>query len=285
MKPAAFAYHAPTSRSEAIGLLCRFGDEAKVLAGGQSLVAAMNFRLARPAILIDVNRIAGLDDVVTEGGTLRIGALCRHARFEKAVVTGPVGRLLPRVAAAIAHSPIRSRGTFGGSLAHADPASEWCSLALALGAQIVAEGKDGERTISADKFFLNIFTTALRPDELMTEIRLPVLDDTWRCGFAEYSRRAGDFALALAIVAVRMDAGRIAQARVALGGVASTPVLAHDVQSVLLGEAPSDALWAEAASAASASCEPPGDIHGSSEYRRDLAGAMVRRALLQAACE
>jgi carbon-monoxide dehydrogenase medium subunit len=282
MKPAAFAYHVPTSTAEAIALLSQHGDDAKVLAGGQSLVPAMNFRLARPAALIDVNRIPGLDTISTQADQIRIGALCRHARFEQPVTDGPVGALLPRVAACIAHTPIRSRGSFGGSLAHADPASEWCALALALGAQIVVEGPQGERIIPADQFFITIFTTTLRPDELVTEIRLPRLDPAWRCGFAEYSRRAGDFALALAIVALRLDRGVIAEARIALGGVASTPIPAPGAVRVLLGQTPSEALWTEAAAAATAAVNPPGDIHGSAEYRRDLAGAMLRRALRQA---
>ncbi len=282
MKPAAFAYHAPQSRAEIIALLEKYGDEAKVLAGGQSLVPAMNFRLARPAMLIDINRAPGLEGTRIEGGTLRIGGRTRHAAFEAPVADGPLGRLLPRVTAHIAHTPIRSRGTFGGSLAHADPASEWCALALALGAEIVAEGSKGERVIPAAQFFVTIFTTALRPDELLTEIRLPHLDASWRCGFAEYSRRAGDFALAMAVVALRVDRGVIREARVALGGVASTPVAAPEAVAILTGAAPSEQLFAAAAEAAMAATDPAGDIHGSAEYRRDLAGAMLRRALRDA---
>jgi carbon-monoxide dehydrogenase medium subunit len=282
MKPAAFAYHAPTSQDAVIALLARHGEDAKILAGGQSLVAAMNFRLARPAILIDVNRVPGLDAIRTDATHLHIGALSRHARFENPVTDGPLGRLLPQVAACIAHTPIRTRGTFGGSLAHADPASEWCALALALNAQIVTQGPDGMRVIPAEDFFITIFTTALRPDELLTEIRLPHLDASWRCGFAEYSRRAGDFALALAVVALRLHRGVIAEARIGFGGIASTPVASPEAAAILLGQAPSEALWAAAAEAASAAADPPGDIHGSAEYRRSLVGAMLRRALRQA---
>ena len=233
-------------------------------------------------MLVDINRISGLDTIRVEDGRLRIGALCRHARFEQPVCDGALGGLLPRVVACIAHAPIRSRGTFGGSLAHADPASEWCALALGLGAEIVAEGPAGERVIPAAGFFSTIFTTALRPDELLTEIRLPVLDASWRCGFAEFSRRAGDFALALAVVALRLDGGRIVDARIGLGGIASTPVLAPEAVAVLIGQTPSEALWTEAGAVAAAACDPPGDIHGSGEYRRHLVTAMLRRALRQA---
>ena len=282
MKPASFAYRAPTTKSDAIARLNEYGDEAKILAGGQSLVPAMNFRLIRPGVLIDINRIPNLDAIRVTPTHLHIGALARHARFEQPLTDGPVARLLPRVAASIAHAPIRSRGTFGGSLAHADPASEWCALALALNAEIITEGTSGPRTIPASGFFTTIFTTALRPDELLTEIRLPVLAANWRCGFAEYSRRAGDFALALAVVALRIGNGRITEARIALGGVASTPIPAPEASALLLGQPPSEALYAEAAATAAAASDPPGDIHGSADYRRSLIAAMLKRALRQA---
>ena len=283
MKPSAFAYFRPTSPAEAIALLAEHGDEAKLLAGGQSLVAAMSFRLARPGVLIDINRIPGLDTIRVEANQLRIGALCRHARFDAAVVEGPLGTLLTQVSHSIAHTPIRSRGTFGGSLAHADPASEWCCVAQALDAEIVTLGPGGERIIPASEFFTTFLTTALLPEELLIEIRIPLLDAGWACGFAEYSRRAGDFALAMAVVALRVEHGVIRAAKLALGGVASTPLAIPAVAEMLLGGAPSEALWAQAAAAAMAAVNPDGDIHGSAEYRRDLAGAMLKRALRQAA--
>jgi carbon-monoxide dehydrogenase medium subunit len=242
----------------------------------------MNFRLARPTALIDINRVPGLDGIGEQAGKLRIGAMVRHARFEQPVTDGPLGRLLPRVAACIAHTPIRSRGTFGGSLAHADPAAEWCALSLALDAEVVAASRQGTRVIPASQFFTTIFTTALRADEVLTEIRLPRLDTSWRCGFAEFSRRAGDYALAMAVVALRLDQGVIREARVALGGVASTPVLAPAAMQLVTGAMPSDALLADAGAAARAGVNPDGDIHGSAEYRRDLVQAMVRRALRDA---
>lgn len=282
MKPAAFRYHVPRSKPEILALLAQHGADGKILAGGQSLVPAMNFRLARPAVLIDINRVPGLDDIRVEGTQLRIGALSRHAAFEQSVTGGPLGTLLPQVAACIAHTPIRARGTFGGSLAHADPAAEWCALSLALGAELVLEREGGQRAVAASAFFTTIFTTALQPDELLTEIRLPLFDGSWGCGFAEFSRRAGDFALALAVAAVRLDGGRIQEARIALGGVGPTPVLAPAAVAVLTGAGPTEALFCQASEAAAAALNPDSDIHASAEYRRDLAAAMLRRALRQA---
>lgn len=282
MKPAAFAYHAPHSLDEAVPLLAQHGGEAKILAGGQSLVPAMNFRMARPAALVDINRIPGLDGIVAEGGWLRLGALVRHARLEAPVAEGPLGRLLPEVARHIAHLPIRMRGTFCGSLAHADPASEWCATALALDAVMVAQGSAGRREIPASAFFSHVFTTALQPEEILVEARLPLLDANWRCGFAEFSRRAGDFALAMAVVALRLEGGVVRQASIALGGVAATPVRAEGAARVLLGVAPGAEAFAAAAAIAAEEIEPQEDIHASAALRRDLIRAMTRRALLRA---
>ncbi len=208
MKPAPFQYSAPVSVAAATALLAELGADGKVLAGGQSLVPAMNFRLARPGHLVDINRIAALDYVRVEQGRLVIGALARHARFERALAPGPIGRLLPVVAHNIAHLPIRRRGTFAGSLAHADPAAEWCTFAATLDAQIVAERAGGRRTIAAVDFFKSLFTTTLEPYELITEVHLPLLDDAWRAGFCEFSRRAGDYAIVMAVVAVRLAGSR-----------------------------------------------------------------------------
>jgi carbon-monoxide dehydrogenase medium subunit len=282
MKPAAFDYRAPTARQAALELIAALGDDAKLLAGGQSLVPAMNFRLARPEVLIDLNRIKELDYLVAEDAVLRIGALTRHARLERPVVPGPLGGFLAGVARHIAHVPIRMRGTFAGSLAHADPAAEWCTVALALDAEIVAESMAGRRTIAASDFFQGIFATALGPDELLAEVRLPLLDAGWRTGFAELSRRAGDFALAMAAVALRLEDGRIGEARIALGGVADRPLRVPAAEQILTGAKPSPALIEAAAAQARAAAEPMADIHASAEYRRDLTGVMAKRALAQA---
>lgn len=284
MKPAAFEYLAPRSREEVVSLLGEHGEDCKILAGGQSLVPAMNFRLTRPALLVDINRAADLDYLHAADGRLSIGALTRHARFERPVAEGPLGRLLPLVARHIAHAPIRTRGTFTGSLAHADPASEWCATVLALDAELVAESRSGgARTIRAGDFFRTIFSTELKPDELLVEAQLPLLDASWRCGFQEFSRRAGDFGLAIAIAAIRLDGGTIREARIALGGIASTPVLASDAAAALVGSPLDGATIAEAAERAAAEVDPTEDIHASAEYRRDLVRAMTARALRQAA--
>lgn len=282
MKPAAFDYHAPTTVEAALALLRDHGEEARILAGGQSLVPTMAFRMARPGVLVDINRIPALAHAAGEAGMLRIGALTRHAWFETPRAGGPVGRLLPLVAHHIAHAPIRTRGTFCGSLAHADPASEWCATMLALGGTLVVTGPDGTREIPAEDWFRGVFTTAIASGELLTEARLPLLDEDWRCGFAEFSRRTGDFALAMAVVAVRVEAGAVRDARIALGGIGGMPVLAHGAAASLTGRAPGSDAARIAADCAAAECDPQDDIHAPAEYRRDLVGTMVRRALAMA---
>lgn len=282
MKPAAFDYHRPETLGAALALLRDHGEEARILAGGQSLVPTMAFRMARPGVLVDINRIPDLAFVKAEGAWLRIGALARHAWFEKPLAPGPLGRLLPVVAHHIAHAPIRMRGTLCGSLAHADPASEWCATVLALGGQLVLARPEGERVVAAEDWFRGIFTTALAPGEMLTEARLPLLGPDWRCGFAEFSRRAGDFALAMAVVALRLEDGLVREARIALGGIGGMPVLAPGAAAALLGQPPNEATARRAAEIAAADCEPEGDIHAPAEYRRDLVGTMLRRALAMA---
>jgi carbon-monoxide dehydrogenase medium subunit len=282
MKPAPFAYHAPRSVDEAVELLAPHGDDAKVLAGGQSLVPAMNFRLARPAVLVDINRVPELDFCSVSDGMLRIGALARHARFERPVTDGPLGALLADVVRYIAHLPIRVRGTFAGSLAHADPAAEWCVVATTLDAEIRARGPAGERSIEAGAFFRSILTTSLRPDELITEVRLPVLGPDWRFGFAEFSRRAGDFALSMALAALRLDGGRIAEARIGVGGAGERPLRIGEAEQALAGTVPEPEALAEAGAIAAATVEPFEDLHATVAYRRDLVRVMTRRALERA---
>jgi aerobic carbon-monoxide dehydrogenase medium subunit len=282
MKPAAFDYHAPRSVDEAVELLAAHGDDAKVLAGGQSLVPAMNFRLARPAVLVDINRIAELDFCIASDGALRIGALTRHVRFERPVTDGPLGPLLADVVRYVAHLPIRVRGTFTGSLAHADPAAEWCVVATTLDAEIRARGPDGERSIPAAAFFRSILTTSLRPDELITEVRLPALGPDWRFGFAEFSRRAGDFALSMALAALRLDGGRIAEARIGVGGAGDRPLRISEAEQVLQGTVPGPEALAEAGAIAAAAVDPFEDLHASVAYRRDLVRVMTKRALERA---
>ena len=282
MKPAPFSYFAPTTIDETIRLLAS-AEDPKILAGGQSLVPAMNFRLARPASLIDINHVTNLNHLSTGDGEIRIGALTRHRRFEKDEIGGPLGELMAQMASKVGHMPIRVRGTFGGSLAHADPAAEWCLLMVALGGSIVAIGAGGERKIDAEAFFRSVFTTDLRADELLTEARIPLLRSSDRVGFAAFSRRAGDFALVMALVALRMADGVVSEARIGIGGVAETPVRAPEAENELVGTALGMQDIERAATAASGSITTLGDIHASAEYRRDLVGVMTRRALAQAA--
>ncbi len=280
MKPAPFEYRAPASSAEATATLAEAGDDGKVLAGGQTLVAAMNFRMARPAVLVDINRAADLDYCRVDGGSLKIGALTRHVAFEQPMAEGPLASFLPHVAHHIAHLPIRMRGTFCGSLAHADPAGEWCLVARTLDAEMTARSAEGERTITAEDFFISILTTDLAENELLAEVRLPVLDGNWRLGFSEFSRRAGDFALAMALVAVRLgDDGKIIEAKVGAGAVEDRPIRVTAAEKLLVGETPGAGLFAAASEESARNIDPISDLHASADYRCDLARAMTRRAL------
>jgi aerobic carbon-monoxide dehydrogenase medium subunit len=284
MKPAAFRYHAPKTVDEAVALLAQFAPEdGRVLAGGQSLVPTMAFRLAKPGHLVDINDIAALNRLEVSGEKLVIGACVRHAAFHKPVCAAPLGTFLADVVRHIAHYPIRNRGTFCGSLAHADPASEWALVLAALDGEVVARSAKGERVIAARDFFQGIMTTALADDELLVEARLPVLPAGTRCGFYEFNRRAGDFAMAAAVGVYRMDGGKIVEPRVALGGVEPIPRRVIEAEKALAGVAPSDAVFRAAASAAAAAVDPMEDITTSAEFRRDLVLAVTRRALERAA--
>jgi aerobic carbon-monoxide dehydrogenase medium subunit len=278
MKPADFEYHAPRTLDELLALLAAHREEGKILAGGQSLVPVMNFRLARPPHVIDLNGIAELDFLRSENSVLRIGALTRHAAFHRPVVAGPTGNLLSEVVQHIAHYPIRMRGTFAGSIAHADPASEWCVIVRLLEAEIVARSRRGERRLKAAAFFDGTFATALEPDEVITEVRLPILDGSWRTGFYEFSRRVGDFAIAMTAVALRTAGKKITEARIAIGGVEDRPTRVASAEALLLqGASP-----AQAAKAVAAAVKPMEDIHADAAYRRDLVVATTQRALEQA---
>ena len=284
MKPAAFRYHAPKTIDDAVKLLAEVAaEDGRVLAGGQSLVPTMAFRLAKPAHLVDINGVEALNRVAVADGKLAIGACVRHAAFHKQVCEGPLGKLLSEVVKHIAHYPIRNRGTFCGSLAHADPASEWCLVLAALDGEVVAKSVRGERVIAARDFFKGIMTTALRDDELLIEARLPLLPAGTRCGFYEFSRRAGDFALAAAIGIYRLDGGKIAEPRLAVGAAEVNPRRMAEAERVLAGAAPGDETFRAAAKAATAAIDPMEDIINTAEFRRDLVLAVTRRALERAA--
>jgi aerobic carbon-monoxide dehydrogenase medium subunit len=284
MKPARFRYHAPKTIEEAVDTLAEVaGEDGRVLAGGQSLVPIMAFRLARPAHLVDINGVEGLRRLSVEGERLCIGACVRHAAFHTPVVKGPLGQLLATVVRHIAHYPIRTRGTFCGSIAHADPAAEWCLVATALGAEMVARRAAGVRTIPAQDFFRGIMTTALEEDELLIEARLPILPADTRFGFYEFNRRAGDFALGMALVAFRLEDGLIREPRVALGGIESQPRRIAEAEQLLAGHAAERAVFEEAAAAVASVVDPLEDVVTSATYRRDLSHTVTRRALERAA--
>jgi carbon-monoxide dehydrogenase medium subunit len=284
MKPAPFVRHVPRTLDEALKILAEVApQDGRVLAGGQSLVPMMAFRVARPAHLVDINEVAGLDRLAVEGDKLAIGACVRHAAFHKAAVQGPLGALLREVARHIAHYPIRMRGTFCGSLANADPASEWCLVAATLDAELVAKSARDERVIAAKDFFQGIMTTALREDELLAEVRLPLLNEDTKFGFNEFSRRAGDFAMGAALVTYRLDGGKIVEPRVGVGGAEPHPRRIAAAEAALNGQAPADKAFRAAADAAAGAIDPLEDHQTTGEYRRDLVRAVVRRALEQAA--
>jgi carbon-monoxide dehydrogenase medium subunit len=280
VKAARFLYRAPTTLDEALTELAA-DDEAKILAGGQSLVPAMNFRLARPSVLVDINRVSELQGI-TVGSVLRIGSLTRHRSLETPPAPGATGDLMATAAHHIGHLPIRVRGTFGGSLAHADPASEWCVVALTLDATMEVASPRGRRSVPARDWFQTVFTTALGPDEILTAVEIPLLTPHEKVGFAEFSRRAGDFALTIATVVLTVEAGAITQAKVGLGGVAATPVRSAAAEQIAVGLDAAPASAAIIAEAAAEAIDPLPDIHASSEYRRDLVRAMVGRAITRA---
>jgi carbon-monoxide dehydrogenase medium subunit len=281
MKPAPFQYHAPTTVAETLDLLAQHAkDDGRVLAGGQSLVPTMAFRLARPKHLVDINGVAALNRLVVENGKLCIGAAVRHAAFEKPVEDGPLGRLLASVVRHIAHHPIRTRGTFCGSIAHADPASEWCAVAVALDADMVAESKtSGMRVIPARSFFEGIMTTALHEEELLREVRLPILPKGTHVGFAEYSRRAGDYAVAMAVTTYRLKNGVMSDMHIAVGGAEATPRRIPEAERTLIGRSPNLGTFQSAAHEARKAVDPLDDPSISADYRRDIVRAMVSRAL------
>jgi aerobic carbon-monoxide dehydrogenase medium subunit len=284
MKPPRFEYAAPEKLDEAVALLSQHGDRAKILAGGQSLVPLLNFRLARPEMLVDVNRVTELAYVRPVQSSVAIGALTRQHTLERAEV---IRTKLPIVAEAcrlIGHLPIRHRGTVGGSLAHADPASELPAVMVALEAEMTVTRRGGRRTIPAEQFFTGMLTTALAPEELLTEIRVPGLPPRTGGAFIEIARRAGDFALVgVAALVTLDDAGRVSRARLALCGAGPTPIRAREAERVLVGERPDGRALDEAVDRLTAATDPPSDIHASAAFRKKLARHVGRQALELAA--
>jgi carbon-monoxide dehydrogenase medium subunit len=285
MKPAPFKYHAPDSLEEALALLSQYGYDAKVLAGGQSLIPAMNFRVARPGVLIDLNRIHALSFVeVDEAKNLSLGAMVRQRQVESHALVRNASPLLGETMPYIAHVQIRNRGTIGGSLAHADPAAELPAVMLALEAELRVQGQTGTRWVSAKDFFVGMFATALAAEELLVEIKIPAVRPRTGWAFEEVARRHGDYALVGVAVVVTLDeSGVCREARIALLSVGDGPVRAMQAGQSLLGRKPDKQALVEATNIlANQDIDPGNDIHASAEFRRHLAGVLTGRALARA---
>lgn len=281
MKPPKFGYLAASSLEQALGALQT--EDAKVIAGGQSLVPMLNFRLLRPSLLVDINRIAELDYLEeTPGGGLRIGALTRHYKIETSAL---VKRLFPVLAAAVAHIghlAIRNRGSIGGSLSHADPAAEHLLLAMLLDAKLTVRSAQGSRSVRAQDLVAGALSTTLEPHEILTGVELPALAPGTGWGFEEFARRSGDFALAAAAVLLETDGGRVTNARIAVSGRADGPLRIAAAEAALRGRACDEAALDAVAAAVRAGIEPTADLHASAELRHHILGGLVRRACTSA---
>jgi len=285
MKPPSFEYAAPNTVAEAVSLLEQHGGEAKILAGGQSLMPLLNMRFARPTALIDLRQVADLDGIREANGGLAIGAMTTKRAVERSALVKSRQPLLHAATLWIAHPQIRNRGTVGGSMAQADPAAEYPAVALALDAEFRAAGPGGERSIPAEDFFVTYLTTALDENEVLTEVRVPALPERTGWSIQEVARRHGDFAMVGAAITVALGGGgRCSDARVVLFGVGPTPLRARAAEQVVTGEAPGEAVFSEAGRKAGEELdEPLSDVHASAEYRRHLAQVLTRRGLAEAA--
>jgi carbon-monoxide dehydrogenase medium subunit len=282
MLPSRFEYHRPASVEEALGMLAGLED-AKVLAGGQSLIPVLKLRFAAPANLVDINRIPGLGDLDEAEGALRVGALVRHNQVATSETVGSGYPLLAAAAPQIADPLVRNLGSVGGSLAHADPAGDWGAVMLAAGASVVLRSARGERTMPVSDFLIDVFTTALEPDELLTEVRVPTPPPRSSGTYLKLERKVGDFATVAAAVQVEMSNGTIGRAGIALTGVGTRNIHAVDAEASLAGAEPNEAAFAEAGRLAAAAANPVADVRGSIEYKRHMVEVFVRRGLATAA--
>ncbi|HEU4367782.1 MAG TPA: xanthine dehydrogenase family protein subunit M [Methylomirabilota bacterium] len=282
MKPPRFEYHAPRSVDETVELLGRYGGDAKVLAGGQSLMPMLNFRLARPAALVDVNRIPALAYVREEDGAVALGAMTRQRTIEFSPVVARRLPLLHEATRWVGHLPIRSRGTIGGSLAHADPSAEYPAVLTALDGEVVAQGPRGRRTLRGPELFETYLTTRLAPDELLVEVRLPAMAAGAGFAFEEFARRHGDFAIVGIAAMIVRDGARCRTARLAAAGTGPVPARLRAAEEILEREGLGAAAIEAAAARASELVEPDSDVHASADYRRHLTGVLTARALRRA---
>ena len=279
MFPAPFDYRAPASLPEVLELVGEHGDDAKLMAGGQSLIPLLKLRLSSPRVVVDLGRLDGLTGITADGSTLRIGARTRHVDVERDAGLATSLRIMADAAPLISDPLIRNSGTLGGSICHADPAGDWASVMLALRAEFVAVSRRGERTISADGFFQGPFSTALEPDEVMTEIRIPMPAGRSSGTYLKLERKVGDFATVAVAVQVEMDDGRVGRAGIGLTAVAPANVRARQAEESLRGREPTEEAIAEAARLAAEAAEPKDDIRGSAEYKRDVVRVFVERGL------
>jgi carbon-monoxide dehydrogenase medium subunit len=282
MLPPPFDYAAPRSLDEVLDLLAEHGDEAKVLAGGQSLIPLLKLRLGEPALLVDINRLDGLGQVAEDDGQLRVGALVRHRDAERSALLRERYPTMAAAAPQVSDPLVRNLGTVGGSLAHADPAGDWGAVMLAMGAELVASSRAGSRTIAARDFFDGPFMTALRPDELLVEVRVPARPRTGGA-YLKLERKVGDFATAAVAVRVTMENGRIGDAGIGLTAVGPNNLEATDAQALLAGADPSDEAFREAADLAASAAAPSSDIRGTADYKRNVVRVFTERGLQQAA--
>ena len=283
MKPPPVKYQRAGGREEAVALLSEHGYDAKLLAGGQSLVPLMSYRLVQPGVLIDLNPATDLNHVGEDNGHLVIGSMTRQRTVETSQVVRDRLPVLAEALGHVGHVTIRNRGTIGGSLAHADPAAELPVVLLALDGEVAAEGSGGARTIAAGDLFVGPMTTALEPTEIITSVRIPRPAAGTGAAIVELARRHGDFAIVIAMAAIHLDGnGRCDMARIALGGVEAAPARMSDAESAMVGAEPSDAVIEAAADASAEAVDPMGDIHASESYRRDMTRVFVKRALAQA---
>ena len=285
MKPPSFKYFAAQSVEEAVSLLAEHGDDARVLAGGQSLIQEMNVRQTKPGVLIDVNPVQELSSIQSENGTLALGAMTRTVAVEHDADIRQRLPMLTEAAARVGHVAVRNRGTVGGNVAHADPASNLPPVMLALDADFIVRSSDGERTVASDDFFQGPHQTGIGPTELLTEIRVSGLSESAGSAFAEVSRRDRGWGLCgVAALVALDDDGKISDVRLGLSGVGPTAVRALDAEEEIRGEQPAEEIWKKASEAAVRALDnPPSDIHASADYRRHLAGVLTRRALSTAA--
>jgi carbon-monoxide dehydrogenase medium subunit len=283
MIPGTFDYLAPQSLDEAVALLAEHGDDAKILAGGQSLIPAMRFRLASPSILIDINRLAGLEYIREEGGVLLIGALTREVMLEESELVARGYPLLADVARVIADPLVRNRATVGGNLAHADPANDHPAAMLAYNARVVVRGAGGTRIIPIDELFVGIFETSLRPGELLTEIQIPTPQAGSGGAYIKNERKVGDYAVSAVAAQLTMSGATCTAARIALTNVSSIPMRTAGAEQALIGQTLTDDVLEAAGRAAAAECDPSADLRGSVEYKRDLTRVLTKRAIRKAA--